>query len=181
MQNSLINYPPREDYSYARTNDGVELTNAHEVHHNQQQQQATEGSYSSPASTISLHGTPHSRDLAMPISTSSELAFALERPTDLVFILVFFSITSFPVLIEVLLVNRHLEVDRNLIRHLVTIRISSLLVLQLPIRTQMPTVLLTELPPITTRQIFTLSKKPMERSRLKVACINRRRTALLSS
>jgi hypothetical protein len=85
MQNSLVNYPSREDYSYARTNDGVELTNPREMHHNQQQQQqATEGSYSSPASTISLHGTPHSRDLAMPISTSSELAFALEsKPTDL--------------------------------------------------------------------------------------------------
>lgn len=59
------------------------------------------------------------------------------------------------------------------------IRISFLiLVLQLPFRTQMPTVLLTELPPITTRQIFTLNKRPMERSRLKVACINRKRTAL---
>jgi hypothetical protein len=90
MQDSLVNYPPHEDYSYARTNDSVELINPREMHHNQQQQQATEGSYSSPASTISLHGTPHSRDLAMPISTSSELAFALEsKPTDQVFVLAF--------------------------------------------------------------------------------------------
>ena len=91
MQRPLVNYPPHEDYSYTRTNDGVELINSREMHHNQQQQQqATEGSYPSPASTISLHGTPHSRDHAMPISTSSELAFALEsKPTDQVFILAF--------------------------------------------------------------------------------------------
>ena len=92
------------------------------------------------------------------------------------------SITSVPVLIEILLVNRHLEADRNPIQHMVTtIRISSLLVLQLPFRKLMPTVLLTELPPITTKRIFILnsSTKPMERSRLTVACINRRQTALL--
>ena len=97
MQNPLVDYPPREDYSYARTNDGVELINSREMHHNQQQQQQqqqdTEGSYPSPASTIS----PHSRDLTMPISTSSELAFALEsKPTDQVFDLAFFPITSAP-------------------------------------------------------------------------------------
>ena len=95
MQNSLVNYPPHEDYSYTRTNDGVELINSREMHHNQQQQeQATEGSYPSPASTI----TSHSRDLAMPISTSSELAFALEsKPTDQVCVLAFFCfITSAP-------------------------------------------------------------------------------------
>lgn len=98
MQNSLVNYPPHEDYSYTRTNDGVELINSREMHHNQQQQQqAAEGSYPSPASTIS----PHSRDLAMPISTSSELAFALEsKPTDQVFVLAFLYHIS-PVLIEV--------------------------------------------------------------------------------
>ena len=95
MQNSLINYPPHEDYTYTRTNDGVELINSREMQHNQQQQQQTaEDSYPSPASTIS----PHSRDLAMPISTSSELAFALEsKPTDQVFVLAFFFfITSAP-------------------------------------------------------------------------------------
>jgi hypothetical protein len=94
MQNSLVNYPPHEDYSYARTNDGVELINSREMHHNQlQQEEAAEGSYPSPASTIS----PHSRDLAMPISTSSELAFALEsKPTDKVFVLAFLPITSAP-------------------------------------------------------------------------------------
>lgn len=136
MQNPLVNYPPHEDYSYTRTNDGVELISPREVHHNQQQQQAEEGSYPSPASTIS----PHSRDLAMSISTSSELAFALEsKPTDQVFFFSLYHIS--PVLIEMFLVNRHLEVHRNLIRHMVTIiRISSLLVLKLPFRTQMSTV-----------------------------------------
>lgn len=81
IQNSLnlANYSPHEDYSYARANDGVELINVREMHHQQQ----TEGSYPSPASTISPHGTPHSRDPAVPISTTSELAFALEsKPTD---------------------------------------------------------------------------------------------------
>ena len=98
MQNSLVNYPPHEDYPYARTNDSVELINSSEIHHNQQQQQqTTEGSYPSPASTISVHGTPHSRDLAMSISTSSELAFALEsKPTDQVFVQAFFSISHQP-------------------------------------------------------------------------------------
>jgi len=58
------------------------LINSREMHHRQEQQQV-EGSYPSPASTISAHGTPHSRDPAVPISTSSELAFALEsKPTD---------------------------------------------------------------------------------------------------
>lgn len=185
LQNPLVNYRPHEDYSYARTNGGVELINSREMHHNQQQQQqaAAEGSYPSPASTISLHGT-HSRDLAMPISTSSELAFALEsKPTDQVFVLAFSSITSAPVLIEILLSNRHLEVDKNLIQHMatITIRISSLLVLQLPFCTQMLTVLLTVLLPITTRQISTLNNniKPMDRSRLKDACTNEKQTALL--
>jgi len=82
MQNSLnlANYSPHEDYSYVRTNDGVELINVREIHHHQQQ---TESSYASPTPTISPHGTPHSRDPAVPISTSSELAFALEsKPTD---------------------------------------------------------------------------------------------------
>ena len=99
MQNSMVNYPPHEDYSYTRTNDGVELINSREIRHNQQQQQqATEGSYPSPASTIS----PHSRDLAMSISTSSELAFALEsKPTDQVSVLVFFLYHISPVLIEI--------------------------------------------------------------------------------
>lgn len=79
MQN-LASYSP-EDYSYARTNDGVELINSREIHHHQEEQ--TEGSYPSPTSTISPHGTPHSRDPTVPISTSSELAFALEgKPTD---------------------------------------------------------------------------------------------------
>jgi hypothetical protein len=81
MQNILV-YPPHDDYTYARTNDGVELINSREIHHRQQQQQV-EGSYPSPASTISPHGTPHSRDPTVPISTSSDLAFALEsKPTD---------------------------------------------------------------------------------------------------
>ena len=89
MQNSLANYSPHEDYSYASTNDGVELINSREMHHHQQQQQA-EGSYPSPTSTISPHGTPHSRDPAVPISTSSELAFALEsKPSDQVRVLLF--------------------------------------------------------------------------------------------
>jgi len=81
---NLGNYSPHEDYSYARPNDGVELINSCEIHHHQQQQQQqTEGAYPSPASTISAHGTPHSRDPAVPISTSSELAFALEsKPID---------------------------------------------------------------------------------------------------
>jgi len=89
MTNSLnhANYSPHADYSYARTNDGVELINTGEMHHQQQQQQQQmEGSYPSPASTISPVGTPHSRDppaAAVPISTASELAFALEnKPTD---------------------------------------------------------------------------------------------------
>jgi len=82
MQNTLVNYRTDEDYSYVRTNDGVELINSREMHHRQQQQQV-EGSYPSPASTISPHGTPHSGDPTVPISTSSELAFALEsKPTD---------------------------------------------------------------------------------------------------
>ena len=90
MQNSLVNYPPHEDYSYVRTNDAVELVNSCEMHHSQQQQQAAESLYPSPTSTISLHGNPHSRDLAMPISTSSELAFALEsKPADQVCVLPF--------------------------------------------------------------------------------------------
>lgn len=111
IQNPLVNYPPHEDYSYARTNDGVELINSREMHHTQQQQQAAEGLYPSPTSTISLHGTPHSREVGMPISTSSELAFALEgKPTDQVFVLPY-PLTSAPVLIEILWVNRPLEVD----------------------------------------------------------------------
>ena len=84
QQNSLnlASYSPHEDYSYVRGNEGVELINSRDIHHHQQQQQA-EGSYPSPASTISPHGTPHSRDPAVPISTSSELAFALEsKPSD---------------------------------------------------------------------------------------------------
>jgi hypothetical protein len=88
MQNSLANYVPHEDYSYARTNDGVELINSREIHRHQRQRQQAESSYPSPTSTIS-HGTPHSRDPAVPISTSSELAFALEgKPSDQVHVLV---------------------------------------------------------------------------------------------
>jgi hypothetical protein len=61
-------------------------------------------------------------------------------------------VTSKPVLIGILLVNRYLEVDRNLIQHLVTItiKISSLLLVLL-LHMWMHTGLLTELLPITRR------------------------------
>ncbi|KAF8161236.1 hypothetical protein B0H34DRAFT_796056 [Crassisporium funariophilum] len=91
MPLNLPTYSPHEDYAFARQGDGVELIGANEMHHrhHQQQQQQhhqAEGSYPSPASTISPRGSPHVQDAptsSVPISTSSELAFALEsKPSD---------------------------------------------------------------------------------------------------
>ncbi|PPQ93722.1 hypothetical protein CVT25_013062 [Psilocybe cyanescens] len=88
------NYSPHEDYQFSNATDGVELVSSsdiqhHHQHHQQAQQQNPEANYPSPTSTITPRDSPHAQDAAVvagtppvPISTSSELAFALESKSN---------------------------------------------------------------------------------------------------
>jgi len=89
--NSNPMYSPPEEFAYSNANDGAELVQVHA--HHQQQQQLAEPNYPSPTSTITPRDSPHAQDVepvapvtaSVPISSSSELAFALEGKPDQVF------------------------------------------------------------------------------------------------
>ncbi|KAF8897089.1 hypothetical protein CPB84DRAFT_1748124 [Gymnopilus junonius] len=80
MQNS-VGYASQEEYSFPNA---MELVTSTDVHRHQQQQQVN---YPSPTSTITSRDSPHNASVTVgtpnvPISTSSELAFALESKPD---------------------------------------------------------------------------------------------------
>jgi hypothetical protein len=91
----LASFSPHEEYNFANATKEL-IVPADIAHHQQQQtqvqqpqqQQHTEGSYPSPTNTISPRDaqSPHVQDapapIGVPISTSSELAFALESKPD---------------------------------------------------------------------------------------------------
>jgi hypothetical protein len=94
----LATYSPHEveEYAFSSASEGVELVSSaspadvHHQHHQHQQQQQQSPNYPSPASTITPRDSPHAQDASaagvgtsnVPISTSSELAFALESKPD---------------------------------------------------------------------------------------------------
>lgn len=74
----LGSYSPHDDYNLSRTNGGelVAIAELNDQPHL---------SYPSPTSTISAGGSPHAQDAppsAVPISQSSELAYALSQPNQ---------------------------------------------------------------------------------------------------
>ncbi|KAF9485939.1 hypothetical protein BDN70DRAFT_365134 [Pholiota conissans] len=90
---ALASYSPHEEYHFANAAKDLVVPadvglQQQQLQHPQVQQPHTEGSYPSPTSTISPRDTqsPHAQDasasVGVPISTSSELAFALEGKPD---------------------------------------------------------------------------------------------------
>ena len=104
MHSAMGSFSPHEHYAFTNSSDGVALVGtAGDLHRHQhieqarvqqlEQQQSQEASYPSPASTMSSGGgsqSPHAQTGSapvgvspnMPISTSSELAFALENKSE---------------------------------------------------------------------------------------------------